>query len=382
MRLLRATAGLLAAAAAGCFGVDMGGSNVFTCSKDSDCLSGKTCSAEGFCVAAGSDAGGDAGGDTGADGGDDGGDGGCTPEPETAFCTRLGKNCDNVTAPDNCGTSRTVNCGACSGTGESCGGGPAGTPNVCGCTPNSDAQLCAGAASCGPQHKVDNCGTARDVDCGCPARSQVCGANGQDGVCNVPTTCSGVPAGKPSGVYVLSTIGAEAYCDMVTDGGGWMLVHTKVTRDFLPWSSNLDTACLKSGANDCASRVPADLPWTEALWRFQDNTAIWVKWAKAYHPQFADYLNGTGTSANGIPVNGFTRNVNGTATGPAQIDSFWFSNFYVSELFNGGTGQWLNLWNSQDTACGGYTSVEDVTLCGMKCLAGYCRAAPVWLMVR
>ena len=49
----------------------------------------------------------------------------CTPETNTAFCSRLGKNCGSVTANDNCGNSRTVtSCGNC-GTGQTC------TNNVC-----------------------------------------------------------------------------------------------------------------------------------------------------------------------------------------------------------------------------------------------------------
>jgi hypothetical protein len=54
----------------------------------------------------------------------------CTPETNTAFCARLGRNCGSVTANDNCGTSRTVgSCGTCTAP-QTCGGG--GTANVCG----------------------------------------------------------------------------------------------------------------------------------------------------------------------------------------------------------------------------------------------------------
>lgn len=56
------------------------------------------------------------------------GSGSCTPESDEAFCARLQKNCDEVTAVDNCGVSRTAACGTCA-TGT-CGGG--GTANVCG----------------------------------------------------------------------------------------------------------------------------------------------------------------------------------------------------------------------------------------------------------
>jgi hypothetical protein len=62
--------------------------------------------------------------------------GGCTPESDSAFCSRLGKNCDSVTANDNCGTSRTVSsCGTCTSP-QTCGGG--GTANVCGNSSNPD----------------------------------------------------------------------------------------------------------------------------------------------------------------------------------------------------------------------------------------------------
>ncbi len=41
-------------------------------------------------------------------------DGGCVPESDQSFCSRLGKACGTVTAADNCGASRTVSpCGTC-----------------------------------------------------------------------------------------------------------------------------------------------------------------------------------------------------------------------------------------------------------------------------
>lgn len=43
----------------------------------------------------------------------------CVSETNIQFCSRLGKTCDSVTANDNCGVSRTVNCGTC-GTGYTC----------------------------------------------------------------------------------------------------------------------------------------------------------------------------------------------------------------------------------------------------------------------
>jgi len=51
----------------------------------------------------------------------------CTSETDTTFCSRLGKNCESVTANDNCGTSRTINCGTCT-QGQSCQDNVCGTP--------------------------------------------------------------------------------------------------------------------------------------------------------------------------------------------------------------------------------------------------------------
>jgi hypothetical protein len=71
--------------------------------------------------------------------------GGCTPETDAAFCTRLAKNCGSVTASDNCGASRTVSsCGTCSSP-QTCGGG--GTANVCG----------GGGSSCAAAYDQAHC---------------------------------------------------------------------------------------------------------------------------------------------------------------------------------------------------------------------------------
>ncbi len=52
-------------------------------------------------------------------------DAGCTPETDAAFCTSQGKTCDSFTGVDNCGQTRTANCGTCSGSTPACVG------NVC-----------------------------------------------------------------------------------------------------------------------------------------------------------------------------------------------------------------------------------------------------------
>jgi uncharacterized protein YjbI with pentapeptide repeats len=70
----------------------------------------------------------------------------CVAESNTAFCTRLAKNCGQVTANDNCGNSRTVtSCGSCASP-DTCGGG--GTANMCGG---------GGAGSCAVAYAQGNC---------------------------------------------------------------------------------------------------------------------------------------------------------------------------------------------------------------------------------
>lgn len=51
----------------------------------------------------------------------------CVPETDAEFCSRLAKDCNAVTAADNCGTVRTAECGSCK-PGFTCGGE---TQNVC-----------------------------------------------------------------------------------------------------------------------------------------------------------------------------------------------------------------------------------------------------------
>jgi hypothetical protein len=112
---------------------------------------------------------------------------GCTPETPAAFCTRLRKNCDNVRAADNCGVTRTVDCGDCRSP-ERCGGGTPAVANVCGCTSESDAQFCSRlGAVCGSKLGYDNCGRSKYVsNCGACGYGSTCQSN----TCNVDWKCN------------------------------------------------------------------------------------------------------------------------------------------------------------------------------------------------
>jgi len=114
----------------------------------------------------------------------------CTPESNGAFCARLGKNCGSVTGADNCGASRTVSsCGSCTSP-QTCGGG--GKANVCGsptCTPESNSAFCARVGkNCGSVTGTDNCGATRTVSsCGSCTSPDTCGGGGKTNVCGSPT---------------------------------------------------------------------------------------------------------------------------------------------------------------------------------------------------
>jgi hypothetical protein len=87
----------------------------------------------------------------------------CTPESNSTFCTGLGKECGNITANDNCGNSRTVNCGTCR-TGETCsngdcvGGGDTDyTGRTCNIDGSATGSTCSGMNEDSTDATIDNC---------------------------------------------------------------------------------------------------------------------------------------------------------------------------------------------------------------------------------
>jgi sulfatase modifying factor 1 len=124
---------------------------------------------------------------------------GCTPESDQALCTLEGAACGSITTADRCGASRTVaSCGTCSGTGVTCGGG--GTPKQCGCTPESNAAFCTRlGADCGAKGGTDNCGQARSV--------ANCGTCANGGTCSAQNTCPWVGSTGELGARTASMTG-------------------------------------------------------------------------------------------------------------------------------------------------------------------------------
>jgi len=112
---------------------------------------------------------------------------GCTAEPNVTFCARVGALCGTVTTADNCGTPRTVTCNSTTCLSpDTCGGGS--SPNVCGCTGETEATLCAqlGSGVCGTLQALDGCNVVRTIHCGGCSNSYVCGGAGTPNFCGVP----------------------------------------------------------------------------------------------------------------------------------------------------------------------------------------------------
>jgi hypothetical protein len=111
----------------------------------------------------------------------------CTAETNTAFCSRLGKNCGSVTGTDNCGQSRTVSsCGTCTSP-QTCGGG--GTQNVCG----------SASTSCWTAYSKASCGSyALGTKVSRNGRNWEC-TNGNCANCSWQTTCEPGNTGCPWG---------------------------------------------------------------------------------------------------------------------------------------------------------------------------------------
>lgn len=165
----------------------------------------------------------------------------CTPETDTVFCSRLSKTCGSYTALDNCGTSRTANCGTCT-TGFIC------TNNVCvaeTCTPETDTVFCSRLSkACGSYTAPDNCEVSRTANCGTCNTGYTCTNN----VC-VSSTCT--PATCPS-------LGKT--CGNVSDGCGGTLSCGTCTVSGQVCTNNVCTECMistwtPSGATYCTTET-------------------------------------------------------------------------------------------------------------------------------
>ena len=128
---------------------------------------------------------------------------GCTDclleETDEDFCLKYGKNCGMFSGTDICQQIRTTDCGTCVAP-EICGGG--GVSNVCNeeaCVPETNQIFCSRyGKDCGMFSETDNCGQTRTVNCGSCVSPEICGAGVLDNVCDV-SACQPDCQGKCGG---------------------------------------------------------------------------------------------------------------------------------------------------------------------------------------
>jgi formylglycine-generating enzyme required for sulfatase activity len=194
-------------------------------------------------------------------------DGPCTTETNPAFCSRLGFNCGYVSANDNCGLGRSVNCALASGSeaaSQSCGTCMAQTRT---CTNNTwgDWGACSGQGTCAP-NATQNCGSGGTQTCdnnctwgacsGQPCSgdtSQTCGNCGTqtrtcvNGAWETWGTCTGEHGVCASGATQSCTDGTQictSACDwgpcagMVSVPGGTVTLGSNVSNDSNPSHSS------------------------------------------------------------------------------------------------------------------------------------------------
>lgn len=155
----------------------------------------------------------------------------CDPEDNTTFCARLGAQCGPLTGLDNCGRPRTISsCGSCTPP-QQCGNGGGG--NVCGCSAESEAEICARlGAECGAIVATDNCGQTRDItscggcqapdSCGGAEQANRCGCSESDGAFCAQESAE---CGSVTGTDRCGVVRTVENCGLCTDplscnGGG------------------------------------------------------------------------------------------------------------------------------------------------------------------
>ncbi|XP_078358034.1 uncharacterized protein LOC144642820 isoform X2 [Oculina patagonica] len=205
-----------------------------------------------------------------------------------------------------------------------------------------------------------------------------------------------------SGLYWIDPNGGstgdsfQAFCDMETERGGWTLVATKVSPNFLFIKTSFSTMAAKTKNADAASHIHPDMgDWEEVMFRFADVNNIRVIYnRKAGAPQntktdFEKFLMGTSaTKLKELNLYGFYKyspadnNQRSPAVSFATISRLFFRSANGISEWHTGTDKWLDMWDNADGS-NNYVTSDDSRARGTKCIAGYCYLnKPIWVMVR
>jgi len=182
---------------------------------------------------------------------------------------------------------------------------------------------------------------------------------------------------------------------METERGGWTLVATKVSPNFVFIKTAFSTSAAKTTLADAASHIhPGMGDWEEVMFRFGDISTIRVIYnRKAGAPQnektvFEKFLMG-GSATVVTNVYGFYKyspadhNKRSPSVGFAKISALHFRSATGITEDHAHTDKWLDMWNNVDPHGNNYVTSDDSKALGTKCIAGYCYLnKPIWVMVR